>query len=238
MSIADLPRWQAKLATPTLAAAASLAVVGDSTSDGSLFPGIYTHLRGYLTSIGQGLHGMTPDADHIIDGGTGGEQALNWISGDGGSRYTYTQLKADAPDLCILSLGINDAIALKTQNQITGYLTTIVNQMRSDLPLMDIVLRMPGFFLTTGDTLWGGTGWGVGNAQVFTDLLRNAYLALEGIWDNVVVAKVQPHVFATTAPASSSLMGDAVHPSDPLGYNAIFDYIVREYIGRFRPLVA
>jgi lysophospholipase L1-like esterase len=223
-----LPRWRSEIG-PT----AKIALVGDSTSVDTYLGFAATFAA--ATGIGSGLRGMTNDASHFIIGGSSGKTAHNFLT-DGTYTYPYTRLVTDAPNLIILSFGINDiTILLSTQAQFVADMTAIVNRIQTDLPNADIVLRMPNSFLSVGPMT---------TPQIYTDTIRNAYLSLVGVWPNVVVADLQTNVFGTTCPASSDLMAnsgnpqfDQAHPG-AAGEAAIINYIVATCIGWGRAPVA
>ena len=236
-----LSNWFAKLASDP--ANAKLVFLGDSTSLETT--GLYPRLRNFHTAPGEGLGGMVGDPAHIIAGGNNGVSCNYWIQfgpgmGTGGLPYSYTQLLTDAPDLVVMSWGLNDVRqGGRSQAQFTADLTTAIRMIRKGLPKTDIVLRMPNS-MTTDDVNANGYVVPNASAQAYTDILRQSYLSLVNRWPNVVVWDSQNQVFGTQCKLQSAgapnftLMTDQLHPNGG-GYVKIVDHLVAQIIGYWPP---
>jgi lysophospholipase L1-like esterase len=148
----------------------------------------------------------------------------------------WTSLLAAAPDLIILSYGINDVrLGATTQTQLTTTITSIVNLLRTDLPNCDIVLRIPNalsqdnaggtnnFVTTSGAVIVDQATNANGSvAQDYSDRMYFAYKSLENKWPNVVLLDVQMAISGRTAPltAVAGNMTDQLHPG-PQNYTNI-----------------
>lgn len=158
---------------------------------------------------------------HIIGGGNNGLTLALWLSNPAATTgYNYNQLVADAPDLIVLSFGINDVrLGATSFSGLRALLVTAIERLRADLPNADVLLRMPNTLLSANVSSLnlvqnsGGTINPTGLAQTYSTLLRDVYLSLQGVWSHVAVADVQGNVFGTQSTASSPLMADQLHPS-------------------------
>jgi hypothetical protein len=178
---------------------------GDSTfalGSAALFPWLST----YMTASGQPLAGAT-----IVNKGSGGA-SMNAFNTDGISSG-ITDAIAQAADVYVLGFGIND-VRLGTCDQATlrARIVTGVNALLAGVPNCDIVLWSPASFLST-DT---GAGSIVPNssAQIYNDIIYNAYESLRGNWPNVAVLHQQSvgGWSPRTIVASSVYMSDQLHP--------------------------
>jgi hypothetical protein len=252
---ATLGNWFRKLKND--AANAKAALSGDSTSNGETGPSPYLYARiagiSYQsvtppkfvhTAPGEGLSGMTADTSHFIDGGNSGMTLAQYLSDYDANVTTAKSLRwmiAQAPDLIVLSWGINDVrLGATTKAQLIARLNTLVGILRTALPATDLVLRVPNSLGTTNTGGFNyvqdaiGTINPAGLAQTYTNLLRTAYYAVQEAWPNVVLADAQAAVFGTTsqAVAAGTLLGDQLHPTQGGQYELV-DWLVRNIIGYY-----
>lgn len=216
--------------------ARKIAWVGDSTTD-NLF----------LISVG----GFT-----TVLGGTTTDYSWNAFSYPGGPFYNVTHSNFGAngaalavynnsalaagknlsdvvafkPDLIVFSYGINDVrLGLTSLSQLVALITTAVNNLQNALPNADIILRMPNTFLydaaNTGGLIDAPTS--LAKVQGYSDILRNAYTQLKGVFANTYVLDVQSgegqlwHQKVQSTPGLYNISGtDAVHPG-PEGYAVV-----------------
>lgn len=159
---------------------------------------------------------------------------VNWFGANGNTLSNFVSnlpagkgindVIAAAPDLIVLSYGINDVrLGTTSQTQLIALLKSAVNTLRAALPNCDIILRMPNSFLTTDV---GAAGYIVPNssAQAYTDINRNSYRSLRNYWPNVVVYDSQDSTFSPVCPTLSLYMTDQLHPT-AAGYSAIMDAV-------------
>lgn len=233
-----------------------LAMSGDSTSNGSSGPSpfLYARLAGISlqstsipklihTARGEGLYGMTADVTHVIDAGNSGEtlaHLLAYYDANISTAKTLRWLIAQAPDLIILSWGVNDVrLGGTTKAQLVAMLNRLVTILRRALPGTDIVLRVPSY-LSTDD--YGANHYvqdaqgninPAGAAQAYSDLLRSAYYAVADRWPNVVLADVPAAVTGLVSIAvGGTYMGDQLHLSQA-GQYAYVDWLVQNVIGYY-----
>lgn len=177
---------------------------------------------------------------HIINRGNNGWSLDAWLN----DPSKLAALVADAPHLIIASWLIND-VRLGTCDLATAIarLQQFVSVVQAALPNTDIALRVPNPMLTANVSglnfvqSAGGTINPAGAAQAYSDLIRKAYLSLEGVYANVTIIDVSAEVFGSVCRASSPLMADQLHPSPsqswngytptPSGYTEIADCLAR-----------
>jgi hypothetical protein len=235
---ATLRQWQAKYASSP--STAKVYLIGDSTSDpGTAAVSIGTRLKTLHTARGAALDGI--GAANITMVGNNGQTLLDYLAGNGTNNYAA--LLTAAPDLIVASYGLNDVrLGACSQATLVTRLTTLVTNIRRDLPGTDIVLRIPNPMLTTntGGLHYvtesdGTTIASAATAQAYSTLIRDAYLSLTHTWNNVVIADVQAKVFGVQALPAHPLIGNQLHPTAVIGnigsvpygggYVAIADYL-------------
>lgn len=222
---AGLTRWRRKLVSRPQDL--KILFVGDSTSDpGLIATNIASRLQGVHTAAGQGLYGMNPANITMV--GHAGLWQEDWSK-----NAAYVKEVATAnPDLIVYSLGINSVrTGGRSQRQLTDGIAADVKLMLAQAPNADIILRVPNPF--SSDDQGGGYVVPNASAQAYSDTLRNAYLALDGMFPNVVVWNAQDRVFGRTANTFanfSGMLSDQIHPSIA-GYQAIADALVADLIG-------
>lgn len=222
---AGLSRWRRKLISR--AADLKIIFVGDSTSDpGLIASNIATRMQNVHTATGQGLSGMTPANITMV--GHAGLWQEDWSK-----NAAYVKEVASAqPDLIVYSLGINSIkTGGRSQRQVTDGIAADVKLFRAQVPGADIILRVPNSF--SSDDVGGAYVSPNASAQAYTDSVRDAYLALDGVFPNVVVWNSQDRVFGRTSRTFANfggLLSDQIHPSIA-GYNAIADALVADLIG-------
>lgn len=233
-----LGRWRAVLAnTP---ASAKMALVGPSTMDESTGAQyIYGRLRVMHTRAGEALEGMT--GANILDHGENGYTLRAWLD----EPAKLAALVTAAPHLVVASWLTNDVrLGLCDLATAKARLTEFVNAVTAALPSTDILLLVPNPLLTTNVSSLnyvqssGGTINPAGAAQTYTEIMRDAHLALAGTWAHVAVADLQADVFGTICRATHPLIADQLHPSPSgssvggvpttSGYAAIGDYIAAQ----------
>ncbi|WP_321797126.1 SGNH/GDSL hydrolase family protein [Burkholderia sp. BCC1988] len=218
---ASLPNWKRGGV-----AGKKVAWVGDSTTYIIATTGqIQNYLNStYVSEPGSPLYGVTN-----LWFGSNGNTLYNFLHGTP-AGFGIGDVIAAAPDLIVLCYGINDTRQGATsQAQLVTMLKQAVNTLLAALPNTDIVLRMPNSFLTTDP---GGFGYVVpiSNAQQYSSILQGAYLALENVWPNVPLVKIQGDVFPEVCPAAGTLWSNQIHPS-VAGYERIIDDVVQKQIG-------
>lgn len=185
---------------------AKIALVGDSTYD-SAAAGLVLHTA-LKAQIGPGclLPGMV--TTNVLNFGYNGATTAAITS-----TTNMTALTAAAPHLIIAGPGINDIRATAhTVASMRAILVTGFNKIRSACPGVPIIASIPNSFLTTD---MGASGYVTPNAdaQSKSSIIREAYLSLIGQWPNVLVHDTQDEVFGRTSMATSTLMGDQIHPN-------------------------
>ena len=203
-----------------------MAWVGDSTTF-VIFntPQLQTYLNTrHVNNAGSALFGITNAWF-----GSNGNTLLNHLAGTP-AGFGIDDVIAAAPNVIVFCYGINDCrlqASAPTLGDLIARITTAVNKYREKLPNADILLRMPNSFLTTDV---GAQGFVVPNswAQGATDLLRNAYRALENRWPNVRLLDTQKSIFPEASLATHVNMGDQIHPSVTGGYTGIIDAVAAE----------
>jgi hypothetical protein len=175
---------------------------------------------------------------NFLNFGYNGMSLATWLS----TTSLQTALWAAAPHLVVFSFGVNDVrLGQCDQPTLVSRITTAISLIQTNLPNTDILLRIPAPFLTSdvANSHYVQTSGGVinpaGLAQTYSNLLRQAYLSLRGVWPTVGVADVPASVFGTMCVSSHPLMADQLHPSpsgswigtnpNPSGYAAIADYL-------------
>jgi lysophospholipase L1-like esterase len=200
-----------------------IVFVGDSTTSHAI--AMFSELNNFYVKEGEALYGMGA----IRNLGSNGASLWAFLTDNIVYGITFSIFK-DA-DLYILSYGINDVRkGQATEDQLVEMLREAVNRMRTALPHADFILRMPNSLLST-DVKELGYVQPNEYAQVYSEILRSAYLRLEGEWDNVIVFDSQAEIFGITALATSEYMSDQLHPSSA-GYQLLAERIV-EIIGQF-----
>lgn len=225
--VPQLSHWNVKLAKSP--ATAKIVLMGDSTAEASTeAAAIQDRLRLVHMAAGGGLDGM--QSANVVMTGHSGAKLGDWL---GNSTYT-NEVISQAPDLVIVTGGINDVrLGACTEAQLTTIIRNTVNYLRAQLPNADIVLRMPNALLSD-DPFGNAFVTPLASAQAYTDILRNAYLAVQGEWPNVVVFNSQDLIFGRIARPKAStdgLMYDTLHPTKGRGYPLIADRLVAGLIG-------
>lgn len=123
--------------------------------------------------------------------GTGLGDGKCGTSGTNGSRYI--DVVAYAPDVIVLSFGINDVRdGSTTANQLQTYIQRCLDNFQTDLPNCDIVLRMPNP-LAVEDT---GSHWVTGiTPQAATTILYNAYKYFENTNNRILLMNTMDTLF-------------------------------------------
>jgi hypothetical protein len=126
---------------------------------------------------------------------------------------------AAIPDLVIYRWGINDVRQGATSlAQLIALYRQLIAATHACSPLTDIILKAPNGFLTTDV---GSNGYVVpnGSAQAYSTILLQAADFIAQNYPDVVVIDEQGTIFGTVSQATSTYMGDQIHPSTS-GYAA------------------
>ncbi len=172
---------------------------------------------------------------HCAPGGTlAGAETLNY--GDDGStlaaflsdtrEHGINVAIAAQPDLYVLCYGLNDVRREPlTMAQFQDRIAESVERLRFGAPNADILLRTPNPMLSqnASDNVYLQPDE---SAQTYTDLMRDAYLGLQGRWPNVLVWDAMAEVFGTESLPSHPMMADQLHPSF-IGETALADALVQ-----------
>lgn len=216
-----------------------VAWIGDSTTLQLFTGGAITTGGPSSVAVPARYAGECPGQTWYNFGRNGG--TLADFNADPATANGLNAIIAAAPDLPIISYGINDVRQGATSSaQLAGMLETIVNALLTALPNCDIILRMPNSF-TTNDVGSAGyvtttglfSGMTVAEAaQAASAILRDAYRSLIGRWPNVAVYDSQKNVFPETCVASTAtgFMADQIHPN-VTGYRFVIDQLVQDYFG-------
>ncbi len=181
-----------------------IVFVGDSTT--STATGLFTWLTNNAQQAGQPLAGVT-----ILNYGENGATLSSFLADS--VTHGITNTIAASGDLYVFCYGINDVrLGATDQPTLHTRIVSAVTQIRAALATSDIVLWGPNSFLTTDV---GGSGYVSPNtsAQVYTNILYNAYAAQHGAWPNVAVVQKQDAIFTRICQASTIYMSDQLHPS-------------------------
>jgi len=182
-----------------------ICLVGDSTTSNAT--ALFSELDDFYVKEGEALYGVAS----ILNFGENGASLSSFLSD--GVVHGITATVAAQADLYIISYGINDVrLGQTTEDQLASLLMDAVDKIRAGAPNADIVLRMPNSLLSTD---MNGYGYVQPNskAQVYSTLLRNAYLRLESQWNNVIVFDTQDLIFGRESLPASVYMADQLHPS-------------------------
>lgn len=185
------------------------------------------YIKRYANQVGQPLYGTTQ-----VWLGSSGNTLTNFLANQPSSKGISSAIAAGG-DIYILSYGINDVrLGGTDQEKLTSNLKFAVNAIRAALPNRSVILRMPNSLLAADVN---AHGWVVPNssAQVYTDILRNAYRSLANEWPDVIVYDSQTLLFTEISSASNPYMVDQLHPNAE-GYAKIYDQLV-EILGQPTP---
>jgi len=209
-----------------------IIAVGDSTSDQT---SQLVQLAGALNAseiirVGGSLESFEFDGTTFPDYGTSGQTIQGFLSNPAATKGS-TNIIAEQPDLIIFSYGINDVrtTSERTILQLKNDIITAVELFRDALPNCAIALRMPNSFTTTNSGSYvqqGAYGTIAEACQAKSNILFEAYKQLEGYWNDtdVYIYDSQNLYFGKTCMASSTVMGDGIHPNST-GYLGVFKQI-------------
>jgi hypothetical protein len=162
------------------------------------------------TATGSLLAGLDPS--DVLNYGNDGASLAALLAGLG--PYPIAAVIAAQPDLLIMrSPLINDVRLGQTDlAQAKQLLREALDQITAGSPNTDILLTTENSLLTTDV---GGHGYVQPNsaAQQYTDILRQAVLAMTGLYAHVEVYDIMALEYGTTCQASSPLMADQLHPN-------------------------
>lgn len=205
-----IDRWRRRLAANPMTA--KMVLLGDSTSSEPHNTTLYSNLRTNLTQPGMPLAGM--QAVNIIGGGNSGASLAAWLSDAAGANtlpYSWADLQADAPDLVVISWGINDVrLGVTTLTQLIDRHETLLTMIRDELPGADVLIRMPPTLTTTvvGEDYVDGI-----THQAASTILREACLAFQGNRKHVEVLDLQAELFGLISTPTSPYKTDELHLS-------------------------
>jgi len=134
--------------------------------------------------------------------------------------------------LIVFKYGVNDARIGTYANAaaFTANLIIAIKSMRERFPGVPIIAETPNSFLSV-DTV--GSGFVVPNssAQAYSDIMRDGYLAIMGLFPDVVVHNTRDVVFSNTALPNSIMMTEQIHPTG-LGQTLVFNEEARLFTGK------
>lgn len=184
---------------------------GDSTTSNAL------ELFAYLAAYGTSPYGSIPGAT-CINYGSNGASLNSFLTN--GIAFGITNAIAQAANLYVLCWGINDVrLGATDLPTLTGYIVSMVNQMRAALPTSDFVLWGSNSFLTTDpDMTMLVQPETPQAAQAYTTEIyqayANAYAANASSWPNVGLVQKQDGVFGTVCQPTSIYMLNQLHPNN------------------------
>lgn len=201
-----------------------IVLVGDSTTDfATQAVEIYNQLVNRHINSGDLLDGIL--STDIVNYGVNGNTLSNFVN-NAGTKGIASAISENA-DMYIICYGINDVRTGNTsQQQIENYLKEAVEKILLETNAF-IVLRTPNSFLL--DDI-GGYNWitPLSNAQLYTDMLWNAYESFRGKYGRVSVLDMQTLIFGRTCTllGNTQYMANSLHPNS-LGYKNIADVIAK-----------
>jgi hypothetical protein len=205
----------------------TIVVWGNSTVSHAVY--FFQRLRAY-TSPGSVLEGLDPAV--ILNYGNNGASLAALLGGQG--PFPIDAAVAARPDLLIIRGPlINDVrLGTTTLEQAIVLLTNALDVIRAGSPRSSVLLTTENSLLSSDP---GGFGWvqPPSQAQHYTDILRQAVLALDHRYPNVKVCDVMALVYGVVAPAASPLMINQLHPSQA-GQEAEAD-LIASIIGKQVP---
>lgn len=207
-----LSNWRKKFGND--AANAVIVCSGDSTSVETLALNYYEYLRLTATRRGFPLFGM--QGSNIISRGLNGITLSAWLS----NPTNLSDLVAANPDLVVASFLINDVrLGNLTFAQGVRLLDDYINAVKSALPDVSILLRMPNTFLTANVSNLNFVRDSAGNinpageAQRQSSLLASIYRSFVNKYDNVEVLDIQALVTGEQCVSDNGgIMQDQLHP--------------------------
>ena len=202
-----------------------ICFIGDSTTDGKagVAQFLYECLNEFHVNSGDNLEGVT-----IIDKGSSGNTCKNFINDEVGEKGIKACVDVQA-DLYIFCYGINDVrLGATTKEQLKDYITTAINRLLKETNGY-ILLRIPNSLLADDPS---GNNWiqPLENAQLYTDIMWEAYMELKNKWSRVDIIDMQSLVFGREVKnkADNPYMNDNLHPNSDGMYRiarCIADYI-------------
>jgi hypothetical protein len=175
------------------------------------------------TATGSLLAGL--DASHVLNYGNDGASLAALLAGLG--PYPIAAVIAAQPDLLIMRGPLINDVRLGQTDlaQAEQLLRAALDQITAGSPNTDILLTTENSLLTTDV---GGHGYVQPNsaAQQYTDILRQAVLAMTGLYPHVEVYDIMALEYGTVCQASSPLMADQLHP-DQAGQTQEADLVAR-----------
>jgi len=172
---------------------------------------------------------------HCAPGGAlAGARTLNY--GDDGStlaafladtrEHGITTAITSQADLYVLCYGLNDVRRESlTTEQFRNRVAEAVERLQTGVPDADILLRTPNPILSQNTSYYIYLQPGE-SAQAYTDLMRDAYLGLQGTWPNVLVWDAMAEVFGAESLPTHPYMADQLHPN-AAGEIALANALVR-----------
>lgn len=186
--------------------------LGDSTTSNA--SALFTDLRGIHAAPGGALSTITTPASDILNYGENGASLAAFLSNS--VTHGITNAIAAQADLYVFCYGINDVrLGATSQATLEARVISAVEQLRAGVPDADILLRVPNSLLTvdTGSNDFVSPETAEA-AQLYTDILRGAYLTMQNRWPNVLVWDAMAEIFGTISQASSIYMTDQLHPNN------------------------
>lgn len=185
----------------------TVVVWGNSTVSHAAY--FFQQLR-LETSPGNRLDGLDPQ--RILNYGNNGASLAALLDGQG--PYPVDAVIAAQADLLIIRGPlINDVrFGTTTLEQAIAMLRAALDRIRAGSPGTPILLTTENSLLSTDP---GGFGWvqPASQAQHYTDILRAAVLAFDGVYPDVKVFDVMALEYGVTSPATSPLMANQLHPN-------------------------
>ena len=163
-----------------------------------------------------------------FNAGSNGNTCLNFIN-NAVTGKNVSDVATFNPDLIVFCYGINDVrLGLCDYATLTSRITSAVNQLQIACPNCDIILRMPNSLIydSANTNTYIDAPISQVKVQGYSDILRNAYRDLTGVFKNVYVLDVQKgtgSIFNETVNTLANkgfYHSDALHPNGE-GYAAI-----------------
>ena len=202
-----------------------ICFIGDSTTDGLAGSAqfLYECLNRYYVNSGDNLEGVT-----LVDKGANGNTCYNFIDNKPSGKGINDCI-AEQADLYVFCYGINDVrTGNTTKEQLKSYISTAVERLLNETNGY-ILLRVPNSLLAD-DPTGSNSVQPLSNAQLYTDMMWEAYMELKHKWARVDVLDTQTLIFgrAVLDGANNPYMTDQLHPNRDGFYRiarCIADYI-------------
>ncbi len=163
-----------------------------------------------FTAPGGPLAGLSPV--NVLNYGNNGASLAALLAGQG--PYPIDAVIAAQPDLLIMRGPLINDVRLGQTDlaQAEQLLIQALDRITTGSPNTDILLTTENSFLTTDV---GGYNWVQPNsdAQLYTDIMHDAVMAMSGRYVHVAVYDIMALEYGTTCQPSSPLMANQLHPN-------------------------